>query len=574
MGIDATALDSLLVLTHRLDIPAARHIASLHPEARLVVICPHLADRCHSEGLAVELLRLPVGDPVQQAYGAARRAARELQRRADAVLATLDDAAPHCDWLQQELFYLCYTMLGYRALWQRVLAAMPPARWLVPVAELPFRYGAHSCLPALALLEQRGLQGHAMQAFSHPLPALDADPLPDLEAPSVAGEAVLLSHLPTCFYDHAHFEQALLDHVADGGGVCMNLPAPHYDVPLPRLNSAPLQALEQARQQLGASACAAIDAAAETLETVMREALTPLVASPRYRDPQARALAAGWRRLLVFSALLRRRFDVQPPRRMLLSNHDTGLHGPLLSLARRHRARVVLVPHSKIFNAPVPAVPGLDLHCAAHPMQGVPAWNAQGQAVVAHALAFPEALGWTAERPRPLRTLGVLLSGVSYNGLCGADLPRYVAGLAQLREWAAQRDVALRIRCKPSEPLVALLTAGLKVSADALFADMAGSLSDFIRGCDLCLSYDMPTSASVELLRGGVPTLHVVLRPQLLEEQALVNVSLVPRVFMSELLDRLNHFHADPVNLWTLGRDQFQAYVRAWAGARPLTALL
>lgn len=567
-------MDTRLVLTHRLDIPAARHIASLHPEAQVVVVCPHLADRCESEGLRVQLLQLPVGDPVQQAYAEARRVARTLQRRADAVLATVDDAAPGCDWLQTELFYLSYTMLGYRALWQRVLAQLPAARWLVLVAETPFRYGAHSCLPALALLELRGLHGHSMQAFSHPQPELGQDLLPDLHASAAAGDPAVLSHLPTCFYDHAHFEQVLVERAERGGGSCLNLPAPHYDVPMPRLAGAPMQSLDAALSHLDPAQALAIDTAAEQLEADMREALNPLVASPRYRAPQARALAQAWRRLMLFSALLRQRFDGRPPRSLLLSNHDTGLHGPLLSLARRHRARVVLVPHSKIFNAPVPAVPGLDLRCATHPVQGLPIHDAAGRAVETSLLAFPETLGWQSRPPRPLRTLGVLLSGVSYNGLCGADLPRFVRGLAQLREWASARGVACRIRCKPSEPLLALLTQGLGMPADALLADMAGTLADFIAASDLCLSYDVPTSASVELLRTGVPTLHVVLRPQMPEEEALVHAAIVPRVPPGELLPRLDTFHSDPAHLWQFGRDQFQAYVRAWATARPLSTLL
>ena len=564
----------LLVLTHRLDIPAARQLSAQLPEAQRVVVCPHLADRCLAEDLPVTLLRTP-GDPVQPAYAEARQLARALQRRADAVLAEVEPLAPGADWLQQELFYLCYTALGYRALWRNVLRHRDEVpRWHVPVAELPFRYGAHSCLPALALLEQLAALGRPMQAYSHPLAPPEADPLPRLDAAEAAGDWALLSHLPTCFYDVTHFEQALAEHGQASGERCLNLRAPHYDVDIRRLPSTPLAALDEVRAGLPPAQLERIDRASAALEAAMLPALEPLMASARYRLPQARALAEGWRRLLVFSAALGRRFDARPPRTLVLSNHDTGLHGPLLTLARRHQARVVLLPHSKIFNAPVPAVPGVALHCLTHAVQGGALHDVAGRQVPRHTLAFPEPLGWSARPPRPLRTLGVLLSGVSYNGLCGADLLRFVQGLRQLRDWAAERGVACRLRCKPSEPLVALLTEDLGVDADALLADMGGSLSDFVQACDLCLSYDVPTSASVELLRSGVPTLHVQLRPLLPEETALVDGALVPRLPLAELLPRLDLYQADACHLWCFGRDQFQAFARAWATAEPLANLL
>ncbi|MBL8348991.1 MAG: hypothetical protein JNL87_01640 [Burkholderiaceae bacterium] len=564
----------LLVLTHRLDIPAVHQLAGQLPEAQPVVACPHLADRCAAEGLPVTLLRLR-GDQVQPAYAEARRQARALQRQADAVLGLVEPLAPGADWLQQELFYLCYTALGYRALWRQLLEQQPDVpRWHVPVAEIPFRYGAHSCLPALALLEQLGATGRPMQAYSHPLAPTGPDPLPQLAGEGLDGDWPLLSHLPTCFYDHLHFEDVLVDHAAGRGERCLNLRAPYYDVELPRLTSTPLLPQDAVRATLPAARLDRIDTAAAALETAMQTALLPLIASPRYRLPQARALAEAWQRLLVFSAALAQRFDARPPRTLVLSNHDTGLHGPLLTLARRHRARVLLLPHSKIFNAPVPAVPGLDLHCLTHAVQGQPVQDVDGRRVSAHTLAFPEPLGWAARPPRPLQTMGVLLSGVSYNGLCGADLPRFVQGLRALRDWCTARGVRCRIRCKPSEPLVSLLTQDLGLETDELLADMAGSLSEFIQGCDIGLSYDVPTSATVELLRGGVPTLHVQLRPLLPEETALVDGALVPRLPVAELLSRLDLYRADAVHLWRFGRDQFQAFARSWATAEPLAGLL
>jgi len=103
---------------------------------------------------------------------------------------------------------------------------------------------------------------------------------------------------------------------------------------------------------------------------------------------------------------------------------------------------------------------------------------------------------------------------------------------------------------------------------------MGGSLDDFARACGLCITYDQLTSGAVELLRLGVPTLHALVRPLLLEEQCMMDSAIVPRAEVGELLQRLALFVSDARQLWTFGRDQFQAYARAWASAQPLGSFL
>lgn len=562
-------MNDLLVITHRLDIPAGRLLAAQWPDARPVVVCPHLADRCEAEGLKVDLLRLPGLEVPWDAYRQARADAQRLQAQLDQVLARFDPLAPGCDWLQHDLFYTLYTVRGFAAIWSRAIALHPQATWHVPLPDLAFRYGCHSYLPALALLERLGAAGRPLKAYGHALPAWDVDRLPDLAAlpPDMAVD--LISHLPTCFYDHAHFEQALVA----SGQRCLNLRSQHYDVPIEHLPSAPMAPLDQVCATLAPAVLDHIETALVAAAEVLRQGLAPFIASPRYLGPQVQALVGLLRRQMVFAASLARHFDHRPARTLVLSNHDTGLHGPLLSHARRHRSQVLLLPHSKIFNAPVPSE-GLDIHCLTHAVQGVPVQNAAGQGVRTATLAFPEPMQWDAQAPRRLKTLGVLLAGVSYSALCGADLDRYVRGLRQILDWCQAQGVVCRIRCKPSEPMIGLLTQGLDLPIERLLNDMGGSLGDFAGACDVCLSYDIPTSASVELLRQGVPTLHALVRPLLPEEAALMHTSIVPRALVADVLGQLEPLVSDPHLLWAFKRDQFQAYARAWAQARPLAAFL
>lgn len=561
-------MDELIVLSHRLDIQAAGQLRQQVPGSRVVTACPHLADRAEAEGLPVQLMRVPGSDVLASAYHAARRQSLALQTRIDTHLAQFDPLAPGCAWGQHDLFYAFYTLYGFASLWTSVIGHVKAGQWHVPVPDLPFRYGCHSYVPGLLLLERLAAAGQRLRAYRYNLPAWDRPLLPDLQA--AAGNPDLLSHLPTCFYDHAHFEQA----VVDSGRNCLNLPSQHYNVDMPRLPGTPQQPLDVAEQALSPAQLDRVATVASAIGEELGRALTPLLASPTYRQPQVDSIVAGYRRQMVFSAALAQRFDTQAPRTLLMSNHDAGLHGPLLTLARRHRIRVLMVPHSKIYNAPVPAAPGLDLHCLTHAVQGVPVHDVNGQAVSASTLAFPERLQWSVGPAKPLRVLGVLLTGVSYSALCGTDLDRFVRGLRRIIDWCQDQGVVCRIRCKPSEPMIGMLSDALGMPQAQLLADMGGSLDDFARACGLCITYDQLTSGAVELLRLGVPTLHALVRPLLLEEQCMMDSAIVPRAEVGELLQRLGLFVSDAQQLWMFGRDQYQAYARAWRDARPLGAFL
>lgn len=558
----------LIVLSHRLDIAAAAQLARQATQAVVVTTCPHLADRATSEGLRVELLQLPGNDVLADAYQDARRRSLALQARIDGHLARFDPLAPDCGWGQLELFYAFYTLGGFARLWDGLLRQVQAQVWHVPMPDLPFRYGGHSYLPGLLLLERLVAGGQRLRAYRYELPPWDPLLLPDLDA--TAGDPDLLVHLPTCFYDHAHFEQAVLA----SGRSALHLPSQYYAVDLPSLPAAAHHDLAHAEQKLSDAQRARIDGVCAAIAAEVVQDLVPLLATAAYHQPQADSLVAGLRRQMVFAELLARRFDRRPPRALLLSNHDAGLHGPLLTLARRHRSRVCMVPHSKIYNAPVPSAAGLDLQCLAHPVQGVPVHDTQGMAVPAATLAYPEQLQWSFKPAQPLRVLGVLLTGVSYSALCGTDLDRFCRGLRRIVDWCAAHGVQCRIRCKPSEPLVGLLTAAVGLPQDQLLADMGGSLDDFAQACGLCLTYDQLTSGAVELLRLGVPTLHALVRPLLLEEQCMMDAAIVPRADLHEVLQRLGLFVADAQQLWTFGRNQFLAYARAWSDARPLQTFL
>jgi len=567
--VTGAVLPQVIVLAHRLDIAPAFQLSRQVPEARRIVVCPHLADRCRAEGLEVELLAVPDVDPMREHYSRSRAMAYELHVGIDALLAGLDAQAPGCDWIQQDLFYALYNANGYAALWSQAIEVLGDVHWHVMLPDQPWRYGCHSFLPSVLLLERLRGRGRRFSAYSHALPRWDEVQLPDLAALHPDARPEVLVHLPTCFYDHQHFERALID----SGRSLLKLPSQHYDVELPQVPGLPLVPLSSLQAALPDDRRGQIDAVVDAVRSHLLLAWQTRITTPQFLGQQVSALAENCRQRLVLSAHLEMHLGSRPPHTLLMSNHDAGLHGPLLSFARRHRCRVLMVPHSKIFNAPVPAAP-LDLRALTHPVQGMPVHDRHGRAVATHALAFPEQIQWSSGNVRPLRSLGVLLPGLSYNGLCGGSLPRFVQGLRELRDFCQAHGIRCRIRSKPSEPMISLLCRELGLAEAELLQDMGGSLDEFGSRCDLCLTFDVATSAAIELMRRGVPTLHAQLRPLILEETALMDPGLVPSAMLSEVLERLRLYAADGSHLWAFGRDQHLAYLRSWAAAQPLVSLL
>ncbi|HLO93090.1 MAG TPA: hypothetical protein VK195_02130, partial [Burkholderiaceae bacterium] len=378
----------------------------------------------------------------------------------------------------------------------------------------------------------------------------------------------LLVHLPTCLYDHAYFESEVLA----AGRRALNLPSQYYDVKLPGLPATPMTSPAALLEGLPEGSAARIDEVLGLLQGILQGALAPLIPSPGLLAQQLQVLLQAYRTQLIFFATLEQAFAGNPASQLLISNHDAGLHGPLLSHAKRHRARVLLVPHAKFFNGPAPELP--HALCLSHPLQGTAIAGLGGRPVASAPLAFPERLSLPETLPRPLRTLGVILAGVSYNSMCAADMDAYLDGLKRLHDWCVRHGIDCRLRCKPTDGFASQIAERLGMDVQDILRQFDGSLADFGAACDVCLGYDVPTSGAIELLRQGTPLLHAQLRALLPDELALLSGRVVPLAMLDETLVQLQTWQQDPSALWRFRRQQHAAYLNLQAEARPLRDFL
>ncbi len=561
-------MSEIIVVNHRIDFTVAQQLQAQHEGAELLFFDPQLLEHARWTGVKGARLHRWQGNGLcWQVYRPLRGEVARLQEQIDRALATCVPEATGCQWHYVGLFYLLYTLRGYRAIGDAFAAQASVSRVHLLGPQQAFRYGQHSFAPALSLRQALVQAGQETQFYTYDLSGPGEDRVPDLrQAASQAPE--LLVHLPTCLYDHAYFESEILA----AGRPALNLPSQFYDVKLPGLPATPMTGLAALLEGLPADSAAQFDRVLGLLQVILQNALAPLIPSPGLLAQQVQTLLQAYRTQLVFFAALEEAFGRKPASQLLISNHDAGLHGPLLSHAKRHRARVLLVPHAKFFNSPAPDLP--NALCLSHPLQGTEIAGLGGRPVASAPLAFPERLSLPETLPQPLRTLGVLLAGVSYNSMCTADMDVYLDGLKRLYDWCVEQGIDCRLRCKPTDGFASQIAEHLGIDVQDILRQFEGSLADFGAACDLCLGYDVPTSGAIELLRQGTPMVHAQLRPLLHEELSLQSGRIVPLHMLDETLAQLQQWQQDPSALWRFRRQQHAAYLQLQAEARPLRDFL
>ena len=567
-----------ILLLHRLDMAAASLLASqllqkgeLREAPVITVLDPVLHTYACINGMPdAQLLQLPgYDDDAPEAAARALASARLMTGQADELMAELIPEARGAAWLTFWLRMLLTTVYACRGM-ARALAKQTvgdTVHLLLP--DQPHRYGYHSFMPGLVINEGLRAAGQSPRLYVNPLPPHDAPMLPDPMTAPVGLAVGILCHIPTCFADSALFSAELQ---ASGQAVLV-MPSQVYDVvtdPLPRCGLVPSAVLAA---RLPAPQRAALDAVLDRLGGVLTQHLGLLVSGAGMVQKQVVALVEAYRMNALLFFAMQAHFADRPPKTMVLSNHDVGLHGALVSFARRHRMHTVMVPHAKIFNGVVASY-GHDILCLTHPLQGGEVIDLDGYRMPTGTLDFAKTLQVAAVPPKPLATLGVALNAVSANAISLVDMHSYLPGLRQLLDWCATQRIECRIRCRPNGSAFAMLCTELGLKTEELLAHQAGSMVEYAQGCDLVLCYDIPTSGAFDLLDQGIPVAQVLCRRLEPEHCRMADARVLPRWPVAETLQQLARFKTDPLALWRFRHTQICQRARAGEAALPLRAWL
>lgn len=562
-------MEHVLIIASSYDLPAAQELGATLGTYRTYFFDPTLVDEIAKTSLQrPELLLWDDAPTYPELEHQAYLRVRELERKIDDAMRP-QLAAFHPDlslrgWQSLNLYYLMLGWQWYSGLWSSIAARLRDCHVHVMVCDNPANFYWPSFLPSLLLIERLRAWNVPFSAVTYGERGDESDVMMDLYG-SVPEQFDVLTHLPTCFYDAPHFRAEL----EAAGCRIVNVEPKYWGMPLAPELQVKMARVDHAR--LLQAGVPSLQEPGQELLRLLHSLLEPYIASSDYRARQAVHLAKLYQAQLASFAMLENYFGSMRPGRMLISDHDAGFHGPLLSWAARHRMPVYMLPHAKVSISS--EFTFRNITALTHVMQGRTVLDGEGRALRHFTLAYPEQLSLNTAS-KPLRRLGVLLSGLSLNGVPSTALRPYLDGLKEIESWCRRHGVELAVRCRPGQSLFELITGSTSIARADLEAGLRGSLAEFAQGVDVCLMYDAPTSAAIEFLRTGVPLLNPLPEALSTAEHLWSDAELIPRESLHDTLRRLDAYVADTDLLDSFRRHQFGRYAAGVAQARSLRSLL
>lgn len=559
-------MEHSLLLLHSEDIVAAQQVLRDLPGCEVCVFDPVLVDQALAAGLPNLRFR-PWTDAPDYAGLQARAnvSASALERALNALVGTVVGGVSILGWQHLTLYYQFLAMEWHNGQARDLLPALRGRHLHVLVCDNPASYYFNAFVPGLMALQQAAAQGITASAYSYGRKPDSRQRVPLLTGQATAREGgFLLSHLPTCVYDIHHFN----DEIRASGRPLINIEAHHFGTPVAAERAISLADPADCQGAIAPDWQAQVDQIETLLLQHLQQFLSDKIPSAEFCRRQAAHTADIYRAQLLSLHLLERHFELARPAKLLLSDHDTGLHGPLLAFALRHQLPVRLLPHSK--TTPDLEFSGSNVVALTHPIQGGHILDAGGRLVPHQGLMLPVELSLSTACPGPLRRVALMLNALTLSGVYFAQYQSYIAGIRQIADWCRDQGVQLDIRCKPSYSLVHLLATELGLDANRLTDNARVPMAEFAARCDLCLMYDTPTAGALDFLNKGLPILNPVVTPLTRAQAVTTHPDVLPRESITATLQRMQGFISEPVLLQRFRVQQFKRYVDLFDLAMPL----
>lgn len=568
-------MDHVVIVLNAQDIPnAAASAARLGAGCRVACFDPSLLDELKGAGVAqAEYVDFPGAPTYPDLHNGSREQALAIEAELFSLFGRILPGVRSFAWLHLNWYYLLIALRWYGALGDYLAAhyaeLFGERRAFVLVNDNPANFFWPSFVPALCVLEALSRAGVPFEAFAYDARADETDVLPALLALDERAERWdVLTHLPTCMHDVPLLDAEL---TASGRSI-INLRAKYWDTQVPAAHNVGLGRKQDLMRLLPESARSALRMLLPHVQARIDAVLAQYIRVASYRERQAVQLTSLYETQLLTYLLLHDFFAGRKPRKMLLCDHDAGFHGPLIAYADCENIPVLFFPHSKTiadiqFSAD-------NVSCLTHPIQGASLNDGAGRRVAGATLAFAETLSASTAPPAGLRTVGLLLNAISLNGVPNSACRSFLDGIAQVADWCRRHGVALEVRSRPGHSMYEMVGQACGIDPARLAQNMRKPLAQFAAGIDLCLMYDAPTTAELELLRNNVPVLNPIVEPLAKYEAVLANTDIIPRGAVEDILFRMDGFVSDPANLHAFKLEQFARYAAAFAGSVPLRALL
>ena len=492
------AIEALLLLQHS-DVRALAADGARWADLPLVCIDPGILADALAAGLPAERLDYrPL--PVERRFLA--RAATEAMSRAlvlDQALArereVLIPDAEVLGWNHVPLRFLFLRALIARRLGVLCDAAFPEARIGLLRPEVPSQFYFDSFLVAEAFASS-SMRFRLVEGYDTVLHRVEGIPSHcyDFEwlGHRLAHGVDALVHLPTVWSHRARFVGEVLQRYPQS----VDLPSPLWDLPV-GTDRCPLRPVQAAQ----------ITPALRVFELRVAqrvsEALQDLGCAPAAREAQAAELAAICvQQMLQFIGLRAALAGRSVP--IILTEHDTGVVGPLFSLAHLMKAPVTVVPHSSYPTQPLPhafQVTALEREGFASTVRTVLGERVRTRAV----RVTPQRAAPVRER---IRSVCLLVNTLSGRGISHIDLSGLVGLYQSLERVCRAQGIVLAVRLKPGAALLDVAAPALGCDRTRLQATLDQPLEQLAAQTDVCIAFGELSSGLIDFLEAGALALH------------------------------------------------------------------
>ena len=562
-------MKNIIIITNSEDIPAALSVASTLEKYETYTFDPALLDKLATAKFKnIRFIECPHHPTASELTEWSKKAAFDLESELDHELRELLPGISLKSWQSLCLCNLFIMIRWYSNLWQTVSSHLAGGKIHVLVCDKPAYHFTTSFIPSILLLQYLLHFGIEVSAYTYPGNAIAIDVMPELFSNGECANFDIVTHLPTCFYDNTYFNSEL---EASGKSI-LNISSNIWSVQTYAAKTIDIVSFEEIKVKLTGAQLSALTIFFDTISVKLNILLEQYITSPLYRSRQAHHFATIYKCQLATYLLLNDYFATRKPSKIVLSNHDAGFHGPLLSFSEKHGIPIIMVPHSKTghdldFNAK-------NITHLAHPLQGEYSLDRSGKRVLNFYLAYPEKFEFSTIFPAPIKKIGLLLNAIGTYGIMGTHYNIYLDGIKKIHQWCIRNSIELAIRCRPGETIANSLIDAIGIEMGEIEKYLSISMTDFAKGVDVCLMYDIPTSGQMEFLNRSIPILNPVPAelPWFLAKYS--NKNIVPRGSVNTILDTLNTFISDETSLFLFRNSQFADYVVLFKNALPLRMFL
>lgn len=563
-------MENAIIIINDEDIAGAVQISKDMDNYRVYIFDPVLVDKAVASGLQnIEFIPWENSPLYHELDTGAHDLALQLEAVLDHEVRSVIPEVSIVSWQHLNLYYLFMTINWYSKLWEEFGGEFTNCRVHIFFCSNPARYYFNSFIPSFLLSWNLNAHGIEFTAHTYGEEQDKSNLIPNLNGVNDSRSAeVFLSHLPTCIYDFEYFNQE----VVSLGKPVINLESKWWNVPIETKGNLGLVDVELLISSLPLDIQEKVSCFTDELAKPLDVFFQSYILMSDFRDLQVTYIKNLYRSQLVTYFLLNQYFQQTKISKILLSDHDAGFHGPIVSFAKKNLLPILMLPHSKVSSNI--QFDYENIVALTHPTQERDIFNINGKSVAKKFIAYPEFFYGSSMSDKKIRKISLVLNAPSLNGVYFTSYSVYVTGVKRILKWCDENGIELNIRCKPGYSIINILARSIGADAEMIVHNTNEPLEQFMKKSDLCLVYDTPTTGALSYYRNSIPLLNVIVEPLTDAEMTRADSTLSPLESVDDTLLILEKLVSDSSYLHLFRLRQFSQYIKLFQSAEPLRTYL